>query len=89
VTVSDGKGGTITKFVDIEVVAKPEYHFDDILFAFDKSTLDAAAIKLLTKDIQVLNEHPELTLVIEGHTGSIGTNQYNMGPQQASRAVGL
>jgi outer membrane protein OmpA-like peptidoglycan-associated protein len=77
-TVSDGKGGTITKSVDIEVIAKPEYEIEPILFAFDKSTLNAKAIKTLTQVIQIMQDHPEVSVVIEGHTDSKGSSPYNM-----------
>jgi len=77
-TVTDGKGGTATKFVDIEVLPKPEYKVPDILFAFDKSNLDAVATKTLADLIKIMNDHPEVTVLIEGHTGNLGTDAYNM-----------
>jgi OOP family OmpA-OmpF porin len=43
----------------------------------DKSTLDAAAIKTLTAAIKVLQDNPDVDLVVEGHTGSIGTQTDN------------
>ena len=77
-TVTDGRGGTAAKFVDIEVVAKPEFKFDDILFDLDKYNLKADAIRILDQVVKVLQENPDLTVQIEGHTDSRATDEYNM-----------
>jgi len=51
----------------------------DVLFAFDKSTIShPAAKKNLKKLGDSLNKKPLELLVIDGHTCSIGTAEYNM-----------
>jgi len=78
-TVNDGRGGTVSKFVDIDVIAPPkkDLKFDPIYFANDKSTLDAAAIKTLTAAIKTLQDNPDVDVLIEGHTSTPASDAYN------------
>jgi len=46
-------------------------------FAFDKSTLTAAAKDTLGQAVRILKEHPEASVEIQGHTDSVGTVAYN------------
>jgi len=80
VTVSDGKGGTATDTVNIQVVRPPrkEYTFEDVHFDFDRYTLRPEATRLLDEAVRALQENPELQLTIEGHTCNIGTAEYNL-----------
>ena len=80
VAVADNRGGigTGTLTTEIEVV-RPEFKFEPILFDFDRSTLRPDAIKILDGAIKTLNENPDLLLTIEGHTGSLGSDEYNKG----------
>jgi len=83
VTVSDGKGGTATDMVTINVVARPappvvNLTFEDIYFDFDRSTLRPEALRLLDDAVTRLNANPDKNLIIEGHTCNIGTAEYNL-----------
>ena len=80
VTVSDGKGGTASANVTIEVVAPPkkEYSFEDVHFDFDRFNLRPDALKILDDAVAAMQANPELRLTIEGHTCNIGTTEYNM-----------
>jgi outer membrane protein OmpA-like peptidoglycan-associated protein len=49
-------------------------HFD-----FDKATLKADAKPILDEAVQVLKQEGSVDIVIEGHTDSVGTDQYNLG----------
>jgi OOP family OmpA-OmpF porin len=55
--------------------------FDDVHFAFDKSTLDAFARSSLDSDATVINEiagkYPDVKVDVSGHTDWIGTDAYN------------
>ncbi|MBN1614000.1 MAG: OmpA family protein [Deltaproteobacteria bacterium] len=51
----------------------------DVLFAFDKSDLTASAQISIDKIAKFLREHPNRNLLVEGHTDSIGTDEYNQG----------
>lgn len=48
-----------------------------ILFAVDKSDLNAEAQANLVKMAEVLNKYPDTNLVIEGHTDATGSDSYN------------
>lgn len=52
-------------------------YISDILFDFDKSTLKKGAIDGLIKVAEKLGEFPNYKLKVEGHTDSIGSEQYN------------
>jgi outer membrane protein OmpA-like peptidoglycan-associated protein len=80
VTVDDGKGGTATDTVTIQVVrpAVREVEFEDVHFDFDRYTLRPEATRILDEAIKALQDNPELRLEIEGHTCSIGTAEYNL-----------
>jgi outer membrane protein OmpA-like peptidoglycan-associated protein len=80
VTVSDGKGGTATDTVTIQVVRKPQksYTFEDVHFDFDRYTLRPEAVRLLEQAVAAMKEDSTLRLMIEGHTCNIGTAEYNL-----------
>jgi outer membrane protein OmpA-like peptidoglycan-associated protein len=80
VTVDDGKGGTATDTVTIQVVRPPvrEYKFEDVHFDFDRYSLRSEATRVLDEAIRAMTDNPELNLEIEGHTCNIGTAEYNL-----------
>lgn len=47
-------------------------------FDFDKSVIRPEGKPVLDEAITVLKEEPGITIVVEGHTDSIGTDAYNM-----------
>lgn len=53
--------------------------FNNVLFDFDRSTLKPQGKAETDKVIAELKEHPQDTVVIEGHTCDIGTEEYNQG----------
>ncbi|HCQ99749.1 MAG TPA: hypothetical protein DIU48_10040 [Acidobacteria bacterium] len=56
-------------------------HFD-----FDRFTLRPGAARILDEAIAAMNDDPELSLTLEGHTCNIGTSEYNqaLGERRAS-----
>ncbi|WP_239489370.1 OmpA family protein [Luteitalea sp. TBR-22] len=80
VTVTDGKGGTVTDTVTIQVVkpAIKDYTFEDVHFDFDRYTLRPEATRILDEAIKALTDNPELRIEVEGHTCNIGTAEYNL-----------
>jgi len=52
---------------------------NNILFDFDKSVLKPEGQAIANEAIAVMKEFPGDTVVIEGHTCNIGTDEYNMG----------
>lgn len=49
----------------------------NLLFAFNQSSLSADAEPVLQKAVQLLQQHPELKLRIEGHTDNVGAEASN------------
>ncbi len=53
--------------------------FEDVHFEFDKSEITPTGKKILDGVVAKLTEYPEATVALEGHTCSIGTEEYNRG----------
>ena len=82
VTVDDGRGGTASDTVTVQVAAPPppparEYSFEDVHFGFDRFTLRPGATRILDEAVTAMNDDADLNLEIEGHTCNIGTSEYN------------
>ena len=80
VTVTDGKGGTASANVIIQVTRPPvrNYTFEDVHFDFDRYTLRPEATRALDEAVSALRDDPNLRIEIEGHTCNIGTAEYNL-----------
>ena len=78
--VSDGKGGTASASVTIQVVqpVRKQITFEDVHFDFDRYSLRPEATRALDEAIKVLQENPDTRIEIEGHTCNIGTAEYNL-----------
>jgi len=49
----------------------------DVLFDFDKANLKPGAREKVAHIASILHSHPDLKIEVEGHTDSVGTDQYN------------
>jgi outer membrane protein OmpA-like peptidoglycan-associated protein len=81
VTVDDGKGGTGSDTVTIQVTRPAPVvalNFEDVYFEFDRATLRPDALRLLDDAIARLQANPNRNIIIEGHTCNIGTAEYNL-----------
>jgi outer membrane protein OmpA-like peptidoglycan-associated protein len=80
ITVTDGKGGTATDAITLQVVRPvvKEFVFEDVHFDFDRYSLRPEATRALDEAIKTLQSNPDLRLEIEGHTCNIGTAEYNL-----------
>jgi outer membrane protein OmpA-like peptidoglycan-associated protein len=80
VTVSDGKGGTASDTVTLQVIqrAAKVYTFEDVHFDFDRYTLRPEALRVLEQAVAAMKEDATLRLTVEGNTCSIGTAEYNL-----------
>jgi len=80
ITVNDGKGGTATDTVNIQVTRAPvkSYTFEDVHFDFDRYTLRPEATRVLDEAVNAMRQDQTLRLTIEGHTCNIGTAEYNL-----------
>ena len=52
---------------------------NDVLFAFDSSTIRETAKPTLAKVVRALAKNPDTPLTVTGHTDSVGTEEYNQG----------
>jgi outer membrane protein OmpA-like peptidoglycan-associated protein len=79
-TVDDGKSGTASDTITIQVIKPPvkEYTFEDVHFDFDRYSLRPEAVRILDEAIAAMRQDATLKLEIEGHTCSIGTAEYNL-----------
>lgn len=50
----------------------------DVLFDFDKVEIKKAAEPLLANVAEIVNKHPQSSGIIEGHTDSKGSDDYNL-----------
>jgi outer membrane protein OmpA-like peptidoglycan-associated protein len=80
VTVDDGKGGTASANVNIQVTRPPvkSYSFEDVHFDFDRYTLRSEATRVLDEAVAALRDDAALRIEVEGHTCNIGTAEYNL-----------
>jgi outer membrane protein OmpA-like peptidoglycan-associated protein len=51
---------------------------EGVLFEYDKADLKPGAMRSLEPLVTFLQEHPDRTLIIEGHTDSTGSDSYNL-----------
>ena len=80
VTVTDGRGGSASDVVTIQVVrtAGKSVALEDVHFDFDRYSLRPEAARVLGDAVQLLQKEPALRFEIEGHTCNIGTAEYNL-----------
>jgi outer membrane protein OmpA-like peptidoglycan-associated protein len=80
VQVDDGRGGTDSANVTIQVIrpAVREFIFEDVHFDFDRYSLRPEATRALDEVIKTMQENTTLRLEVEGHTCNIGTAEYNL-----------
>jgi outer membrane protein OmpA-like peptidoglycan-associated protein len=50
----------------------------DVLFDFNKADIKPAAVETLSKVAQVINNYGNAPVLIEGHTDSVGAEDYNV-----------
>ena len=80
ITCDDGKSGTASDTVTIQVIKPPvkEFKFEDVHFDFDRYSLRPEAARILDEAIRAMQENAGLRIEIDGHTCSIGTAEYNL-----------
>jgi outer membrane protein OmpA-like peptidoglycan-associated protein len=59
---------------------------DDVLFAVDEAALQPGALPDLSRIAEFLRENPERSVLVEGHTDSTGSADYNLRLSEARAA---
>lgn len=62
---------------EMELSADRPWVLRGVNFEFDRAVLRQESIPILEAAVNVLNEHPELLVAIDGHTDSKGSDAYN------------
>ena len=75
VTAEDGRGGSASDKVSIEVA--PLRVLADVQFDFDKATIRPDGLRTLTEALKALNDTPTIRLQIEGYASPEGAPEYN------------
>ncbi len=80
VTVNDGRGGTASDTVTLQVIRREQqvFTFEDVHFDFDRYTLRPEAVRVLEQAVTAMKGNATLRLTLEGHTCNIGTAEYNL-----------
>jgi len=76
VTVEDGRGGTATDTVNIEVFRRT-IAFDEVHFDLNQSVLRPEARTVLDQAARTLKENPDVRVEIEGYTSDEASERYN------------
>ena len=58
------------------------FRLNNIFFDFDKSVLKKESFPELNRMLELMNDNPDMTFEIAGHTDWIGTDEYNFGLSQ-------
>jgi outer membrane protein OmpA-like peptidoglycan-associated protein len=75
VTTEDGRGGTATDSVTVEVAALRV--LADVQFDLDRAVLRPDALAVLTTALKALTDAPTISLHIEGYASPEGSPEYN------------
>jgi OmpA-OmpF porin, OOP family len=75
---TDGKTASDTVNIQVTRPVIREITFEDVHFDFDRYSLRPEAVRTLDEAVTVLQQNPDVTVEIEGHTCNIGTAEYNL-----------
>ena len=64
--------------VDYATQDPQQYGIEDVFFPYDVYALSDAAMAILAKDAKIMQEHPTVNYLIEGHCDERGTVEYNL-----------
>jgi peptidoglycan-associated lipoprotein len=87
-TARDNQGLEASSSATLLVQRRVVLEFEDIHFDFDRFNLRADALKIVDDWVAKLQANPSINVTIEGHTDSVGTQQYNLalGERRANSA---
>lgn len=76
-TATNSAGQTCTATKRVNVATEERIVLRGINFDFDKSDIKAEFVPVLNQGVDILRKNQNITIVIEGHTDSVGTDEYN------------
>jgi peptidoglycan-associated lipoprotein len=87
-TVTDNAKNEAQASATLLVQRRVVLEFEDVHFDFDRFNLRPDALKILDEAVARLQANPTINVTIEGHTDSVGTQQYNLalGERRANSA---
>ena len=87
-TVTDNAKNEAQASAALLVQRRVVLEFEDVHFDFDRFNLRPDALKILDAAVARLQANPTINVTIEGHTDSVGTQQYNLalGERRANSA---
>ena len=87
--ITGWKGSAAQSQIGAELESNGRARLDGINFDFSSARLRPESEPLLTQVAAMLNEHPDWTLTLEGHTDNIGGEDYNrrLSEQRAAAVV--
>jgi peptidoglycan-associated lipoprotein len=70
-------------------IAELVANFERVHFDFDEATLGAEAQRRLKRNAEILSEHPDIRIEVQGHADERGTTDYNLalGAERARAVV--
>lgn len=74
----NAKGSSAAPSAEASLTPGQQVYFPEVAFEFDKSTLNPLGRARVRQVAQLLASVPNVKVVVEGHTDSVGTDQYNM-----------
>jgi len=75
-----GRGATVDRVRGVDGIEALKVEFEgDILFATSQSNLSERSMDMLVSVVQILQENPEATIDVFGHTDNVGSLRYNQG----------
>ena len=79
---ANATGGKVNIAADLEpiqnIVTPEAVVLNSIFFEFDKSNITKEGAFELDKLVQVMNQNPEMVIMVKGHTDNRGSDAYNM-----------
>lgn len=60
------------------IITEKEIILQEITFEFNKSNITSEGAYELDKLVQVMNEHPNMVIMVKAHTDSRGNDNYNL-----------
>lgn len=80
VSLSEGEDITITAILKPinEIITETEVKLNTIYFEFGKSNITQQGALELDKLVAILNEYPQMKILVKSHTDSQGSPQYNL-----------